>query len=275
MPTAIDPVVVKLRVGDETLARVQDNLANSIQQILDCLNAEPFTPPKNIAQYDQQGRVVKKAKAGAIGAVGATFSANVTLYGKQTIWGSKSDSVGLAIIPAIAGVALYVANVGNTVPTFTVYDTGGTIQSGVSTAAGFVTTATGFRRAYQMGTFWSNGTMPTANTSMVRPICFTASNGAITPQTMVACETMAFAGSVISITGWANGAPGGTWTLTLFKNGAATTLAASSAGQPLYATFAKGSLTFVPGDVLGLTIKGSSASMNQSFSASIEVESAA
>lgn len=271
MPSGIDPAVVKIRVSNEELARVQDNLCTSIQQLLDFANAEPFTPPKNIAVSDQQGRIVKKAKAGAIAATAAIISAGATVYGRSTFFGSKTDGTALAIVPGVSGTVFYVTNTTNTVATFSLNDSGASGQTGVSTANGFVSTATGFRRSYQMGTFWSNGTMPTADKQIQRTVSTT--NTAY--NVMNAAEPMAFSGSVISLTGYANASPGGTWTLTVYKNGVATTLTGASTTQTIIANAAKNTsgLTFVSGDILSVWIKGSSATMNQSFSASIEVES--
>lgn len=143
-----------------------------------------------------------------------------------------------------------------------------------STAAGtpsFVSTQ-GFKSSIDMGTFWSNGTMPTSNTQLVKPV-YSSSGGA---QMMAAAWLAPFSGSVVGLSGYANGsfASGTTVTLTVRIGGTLQNLTTTldSSGNGNFTTAAKGTYSFSAGNGLAVFISGSSSTINQSFSASIVVE---
>lgn len=239
-------------------------------------NADGFTPGPLISSTDNTAmsfnfgpqsapNYALQLRSTGSAIVGAGSAGNINPQNKFAVYGNASIGVGVVGTAAPANGAVIQGGV--TTQSTVTSTTGSNVPSFVSTQ--------GFKSVVDAGTFWATGAnMPTAFAPMNRVI-----NQTTTAQ-MRAVYVAPFAGSIVGVSGYANGSTGGagvqfqvyTSTDNVTYTGTGLTAIMSSSVQQASATAPKGTFAFTPGTYIMVQIQGSTATVNQSFSASIVIE---
>jgi len=188
MAGLIPQAVANLFVKDTDTSRVRDSITSALNPVLAFLTSNftqdgpALTTLKGIVTPALQ--VLGKLKVGglnvdgdlgvtgkstlsttnvngAMAVTGTTTLATTNVNGSMTHWVPTNAST--VFVPAAAGNTLYATNVGNTVATFAVKDTGAVYAKGglaaddVISAPSFVSTA-GFKAVVSLGTYYNTNT---------------------------------------------------------------------------------------------------------------------
>jgi hypothetical protein len=254
----MDKNVKTIRPADEELSRVQDNLAATLQQVLDWIakkdsaasgtgstgsgnlavngtlsvtgastlkntNTDGLTANSLAVNGDEHitGQLTVDGATNAKGGLNVTGSS--ALAGDVTVTGNtifrnRTDG-GVAIVPLANTTAFYTTNAGNSLVKFTIDDAGTVVSRGTITANNFVSLVGGFKTHVNMGTQWRQTTQGGVLRSAA-VLSRTDTNGSTST---VCAHVMPFAGSIVGIDFVLDRTIAADITVQVFKNTLGTT----------------------------------------------------
>lgn len=278
LPRAVKTLITQ--TPDAT--RLADGLAQSIQPVLNFLNANMNQAADGTLQFLRGIAVAGASKLGATVVNGAlVVNGDETVNGGMVLNARAGAGGALAIVPGQAGIPLYVTNLGNTTSVWYVTDTGamqskdtiaafGNITSAATVTGNSVVSASGFKATLYMGGYWTT----TYNSGYMGP-CVHAmrnqSNGALGE--MSSQRIMSQPGSLVGYSVRQDGSIGGTTSIYIQRNGATlySNLSAGSGAGTYQGNMPKGAFTFARNDVLNVVLS-TNASGETKLDCHIDVE---
>lgn len=269
----MDANVPKIRPRDEELARIQDNLANTLQGVLDAAG-NPVSPqqlelspvmgqprgpgtPKQISKlalkiHGDTSQIFKSRNYTVeIGDVATDTrpqqDVQLGFWGRVILWGQKLAQDPFVIVPGLAGIVFRTTDV-NAATKVTIDDQGNLATTG-SVSAASVTSANGFKAIVPMGTFSVTNSNATSN---MLTYAYNVNTGTAAPTTRQWAAVRS--GSVTGLSLFASQGVPATGVYRLYQNDvlvASMTHFANTQTTTFVAP--KGSIAFGPGTVFRAT----------------------